>query len=81
MALGLLSTDPIVVECELSCSLAYGVFPDEDGKMKMNLCPALSGTLFTSGPPGKPSHLFVSYDFVSYIFRLSNSSVPPDITR
>ena len=38
----------------LSCSAAYGVFPDQGS----NLC-ALQGGFFTTGPPSKPKERFI----------------------
>ena len=47
---GLYSIGSIVVAHRLSCSVAYGIFPDQGS----SLSPALAGGLFTTEPPGKP---------------------------
>ena len=46
----------VVVARGLSCSAAYGIFPDQG----LNLVsPVLAGGFFTTEPPGKPSICFL----------------------
>ena len=45
------NTGAIVVAHGLSCSAAYGIFPDQGSNP---VSPALAGGFFTTQPPGKP---------------------------
>ena len=51
---GLQSTGSVVVAHGLSCSAAFGIFPDLGIKP---VSPALAGRFLTTGPPGNPPFL------------------------
>ena len=59
MAHGLLSTDSVVMEHELSCPMACGIFPDQGS----NLCPLFWQVEFLiTGPPGKSIVIIIAED-------------------
>ena len=61
---GLYSMDSVVVAHGLSCSAAWGIFPDQGSK----LSPALTGGFFTAEPPRKLRHLLLIFQMLSLPF-------------